>query len=42
MMQKISSEALPIIRRELSREEAKELFANDEYKLELIDMINRR
>ncbi len=39
MMQKISSEALPIIRRELSREEAKELFASDEYKLELIDAI---
>ncbi|MFR9294729.1 MAG: TGS domain-containing protein [Turicibacter sanguinis] len=39
MMQKISSEALPIIRQELSREEAKELFAADEYKLELIDAI---
>ena len=39
MMHKISSEALPIVRHELSREEAKALFANDEYKLELIDAI---
>ena len=39
MMSKIASEALDITRKEISREEAKALFANDEYKLELIDAI---
>lgn len=35
-MKKITSESLPIIRDELSREEALELFKNDPYKVELI------
>lgn len=39
MMSKITSEALDITRKEISRNEAKELFAADEYKLELIDAI---
>lgn len=39
MMKKIASEALAITRRELSRAEAKVLFADDPYKLELIDAI---
>lgn len=39
MMKKIVGEALPVIREEVSREEAKARFANDEYKLELIDAI---
>jgi len=39
MMKKIASEAKPFIRQELSREDAKILFADDEYKLELIDAI---
>lgn len=39
MMKKIASEAKPFIRQELSREDAKILFADDEYKLDLIDAI---
>jgi len=39
MMTKVASEALEITRCEMSREEAKALFANDAYKLELIDAI---
>ena len=39
MMKKIASEALPITRQEMTREAAKTLFANDEYKLELIEAI---
>jgi len=39
MMKKISSEALPVIRHEVSREEAKAMFAHDDYKLELIEAI---
>ncbi|QTJ34405.1 threonine--tRNA ligase [Dolosigranulum pigrum] len=35
-MKKITSESLPIVRDELSREEALELFKNDPYKVELI------
>lgn len=35
-MKKITSESLPIVRDELSREEALELFKNDPYKAELI------
>ncbi|MCJ7839763.1 threonine--tRNA ligase [Lederbergia sp. NSJ-179] len=38
-MKKIISENIEIIRKEVSRAEAKEIFANDEYKLELIDAI---
>ncbi|MDH5160423.1 threonine--tRNA ligase [Heyndrickxia sp. FSL K6-6286] len=38
-MKKIISENLEIIRKEVSRDEAKELFAGDEYKQELIDAI---
>ncbi|AKG74227.1 threonine--tRNA ligase [Salinicoccus halodurans] len=38
-MQRIVDENVEIERRELSREEAKELFKDDEYKLELIDAI---
>lgn len=36
-MQKIVSENLPIVREEISRKEALELFANDPYKVELIN-----
>ena len=39
MMSKIASEALEITRKEFSRSEAKALFADDIYKLELIDAI---
>ena len=39
MMTKIANEALDITRKEMSRDEAKVLFAGDEYKLELIDAI---
>jgi len=39
MMNNIASEALEITRRELSKDEARALFATDEYKLELIDAI---
>ncbi|GIN38722.1 threonine--tRNA ligase [Heyndrickxia oleronia] len=38
-MKKIISENLEIVRKEVSRDEAKELFAGDEYKQELIDAI---
>ena len=38
-MRKIIQENIEIIRREVTREEAKEIFAHDEYKLELIDAI---
>lgn len=38
-MKKIISENLEIVRKEVSRNEAKELFAGDEYKQELIDAI---
>ncbi|MGL4336557.1 MAG: threonine--tRNA ligase [Turicibacter sp.] len=38
-MNKIVGEALPIERREVNKEEAKVLFSNDEYKLELINDI---
>ena len=39
MMSKIVSEGLEITRKELSREEAKAFFGGDEYKQELIDVI---
>lgn len=39
-MKKITSEALPITRRVVSKKEAKEIFAHDEYKLELIEAIS--
>ena len=39
LMNKIASEALDITRKEISRDEAKRLFADDEYKLELIEAI---
>ena len=39
MMSKISSEALPVMRQEVSREEAKAMFSGDEYKQELIEAI---
>ena len=39
MMAKIASEGLEITRKECAREEAKAMFAGDEYKLELIDAI---
>lgn len=38
-MRKIIQENIEIVRREVTREEAKEIFAHDEYKLELIDAI---
>lgn len=38
-MKKIISENIEVVRKEVSREEAKQIFANDEYKLELIDAI---
>jgi threonyl-tRNA synthetase len=38
-MKKIVGENLEVVRKEVSREEAKKLFAHDEYKLELIDAI---
>ncbi|MFS0647053.1 threonine--tRNA ligase [Siminovitchia sp. 179-K 8D1 HS] len=38
-MKKIVSENLEIVRKEVARDEAKKLFAHDEYKLELIDAI---
>src|SRR5699024_4141438 len=38
-MKQIIDENIPIERRVLSRDEAKELFKDDEYKLELIDAI---
>ncbi|MBS4173778.1 threonine--tRNA ligase [Bacillus sp. FJAT-49736] len=38
-MKKIVNENLPIVRKEVAREEAKQLFAGDEYKQELIDAI---
>lgn len=38
-MKKIVGENLPIIRKEVSRNEAKEMFSHDEYKQELIDAI---
>ena len=38
-MNKLVGEALPITRRVISKAEAKEMFATDEYKLELIDAI---
>lgn len=38
-MKKIISENLEIVRKEVARDEAKKLFAHDEYKLELIDAI---
>ena len=39
MMNKIASEGLNIVRKEITREVAKTLFSHDEYKLELIDAI---
>ncbi|MCL2559358.1 MAG: threonine--tRNA ligase [Turicibacter sp.] len=39
MMSNIASEALEITRKEITREEAKALFVNDAYKLELIEAI---
>jgi threonyl-tRNA synthetase len=41
MMTKIASEALDITRKEISRDEAKILFADDAYKLALIDAIEK-
>ncbi|MBO0992302.1 threonine--tRNA ligase [Bacillus sp. SD088] len=38
-MKKIISENIEVVRKEVSRAEAKEIFANDEYKQELIDAI---
>ncbi|KRG14509.1 threonine--tRNA ligase [Lederbergia galactosidilytica] len=38
-MKKIISENIEVVRKEVSRKEAKQIFANDEYKLELIDAI---
>ncbi|GIN86838.1 threonine--tRNA ligase 1 [Heyndrickxia sporothermodurans] len=38
-MKKIISENLEVVRKEVSRDEAKKLFADDEYKQELIDAI---
>lgn len=38
-MEKIVSENLEVVRKEVSRDEAKKQFAHDEYKLELIDAI---
>ena len=38
-MKKIVNENLEVVRKEVSREEAKQLFAGDEYKQELIDAI---
>ena len=40
MMTKIAPEALEIMRKEVSKEEAKALFADDAYKLELIEAID--
>lgn len=38
-MKKIAAENLEIVRKVVSRDEARNIFANDEYKLELIDAI---
>ncbi|MBP1915048.1 threonyl-tRNA synthetase [Lederbergia galactosidilyticus] len=38
-MKKIISENIEVVRKEVSRKEAKQIFANDKYKLELIDAI---
>lgn len=39
MMKQIVQENKPILRKEVSREEAKRLFANDKLKLELLEDI---
>ena len=41
-MKKVAKTGKKIIRKEISKEEAKEMFKDDEYKLDLIDGLEER